>query len=59
MTVTGDTGLSGAEPVRRDPRRARLSPARLGEIAAAVAAQPGSWSGLVRFGAGRRWYCSG
>jgi hypothetical protein len=40
---------------------AALSPARFGQarlrrLAGAVAAQPGSWSGLVRFDAGRRWY---
>ena len=56
MTLLGDTDLSGVKPVRRDSRRGRLSPARLGEIAAAVAAQPDNWSGLVRFDDGRRWY---
>ncbi len=33
-----------------------LSPARLGQIVAAVAAEPRCWSGVVRFDAGRRWY---
>ena len=36
--------------------RTRLSQARLGQIVGAVAARPGSWSELVRFDAGRRWY---
>ena len=35
---------------------ATLSPARLGEIVGAVAADAGRWSGLVRFDAERRWY---
>ena len=34
----------------------RLSQARLGQIVGAVAARPDSWSELVRFDAGRRWY---
>jgi predicted metal-dependent enzyme (double-stranded beta helix superfamily) len=33
-----------------------LSPARLGQIAGAVAAQSGDWGDAVRFDAGRRWY---
>ncbi len=33
-----------------------LSPARLGQIAAAAAARPGGWSDVLRFEAGRRWY---
>jgi predicted metal-dependent enzyme (double-stranded beta helix superfamily) len=36
--------------------RARLGPARLGQIVGAVAAQSDGWSGLVRFDAGRRWF---
>jgi len=36
--------------------RARLGPARLGQMVAAVAAQPDGWGGLVRFDAGRRWF---
>lgn len=37
-------------------RPARIGPERLGRIVAAVAGQPGSWRGLVRFDAGRRWF---
>ena len=33
-----------------------LSPARLGQIAGAVAAQPDRWSEILRFDAERRWY---
>jgi predicted metal-dependent enzyme (double-stranded beta helix superfamily) len=33
-----------------------LSPARLGQIAGALAAQPGRWGELLRFDAERRWY---
>ncbi len=33
-----------------------LSPARLGQIAGAVAAQAEGWSDVLRFDAGRRWY---
>ena len=33
-----------------------LSPARLGQIVGAVAAEPSCWSDVVRFDAGRRWY---
>src|SRR5258708_12955151 len=33
-----------------------LSPARLAQIVAATAAQPGRWSDVLRFDAGRRWY---
>jgi Cysteine dioxygenase type I len=33
-----------------------LSPARLGQIAGAVAAQPDCWGDVLRFDAGRRWY---
>jgi predicted metal-dependent enzyme (double-stranded beta helix superfamily) len=36
--------------------RTRLSQARLGQIVGAVAARRDSWSELVRFDAGRRWY---
>ncbi len=35
---------------------AALSPARLGQIVDAVAAEPRRWSDVVRFDAGRRWY---
>ena len=35
---------------------AALSPARLGHIVDAVAAEPRRWSDVVRFDAGRRWY---
>jgi len=34
----------------------RLSPARLGQIAGAVAARPDAWGDLLRFDPGRRWY---
>jgi predicted metal-dependent enzyme (double-stranded beta helix superfamily) len=40
----------------RPAARTRLSQARLGQIVGAVAAHPDSWSELVRFDAGRRWY---
>ena len=33
-----------------------LSPARLGQIAGAVAGRPDGWSDVLRFDAGRRWY---
>src|SRR5579864_2236444 len=33
-----------------------LSPARLGQIASAVASRPDSWSEIPRFDAERRWY---
>src|SRR3984893_19155580 len=33
-----------------------LSPARLGQIAGAVAARPEGWSDVVRSGPRRRWY---
>jgi len=33
-----------------------LSPARLGQIAGAVAARPDTWSDVLCFDAGRRWY---
>ena len=33
-----------------------LSPARLAQIVGAMAAQPGRWSDVLRFDAGRRWY---
>jgi hypothetical protein len=33
------------------------SPARLGQIVRAIAAQPGQWRPVVQFRAGRRWYC--
>jgi Cysteine dioxygenase type I len=33
-----------------------LSPARLGQMVAAVAAEPRHWNDVVRFGSGRRWY---
>ena len=33
-----------------------LSPARLGQIVGAVAAEPRYWSDVVRFDTGRRWY---
>ncbi len=33
-----------------------LSPARLGQIVGAVAAEPGCWSDVARFDPGRRWY---
>ena len=35
---------------------ATLSPARLGQIVARVAASPADWSDLVRFEPARRWY---
>jgi predicted metal-dependent enzyme (double-stranded beta helix superfamily) len=38
------------------PTLARLGQARLRQIVGAVAAQPDDWGGLVRFGAGQRWY---
>jgi len=38
------------------PALGRLGQARLRQIVGAVAAQPDSWDGLVRFGAGQRWY---
>jgi predicted metal-dependent enzyme (double-stranded beta helix superfamily) len=41
---------------QRRPGPARLSQERLGQIVGGVAAQPDSWGGVVRFGAGRRWY---
>src|SRR5258708_14458751 len=34
----------------------RRSPARLGQIAGAVAAQPDRWRDVLRFDAVRRWY---
>jgi predicted metal-dependent enzyme (double-stranded beta helix superfamily) len=33
-----------------------VSPARLGQMVAAVAAEPRNWSGVACFDAGRRWY---
>ena len=44
MTLTETCGTS------------RLSPARLGQIAGAVAAQPDRWHDVLRFDAVRRWY---
>jgi predicted metal-dependent enzyme (double-stranded beta helix superfamily) len=38
------------------PAAAVLSPARLGQLVAAVAAAPGSWSEFMRFDPARRWY---
>jgi predicted metal-dependent enzyme (double-stranded beta helix superfamily) len=38
------------------PDRASLGPARLREIAGAVAARPDTWRELVRFDTGQRWY---
>ncbi len=38
------------------PGRARLSQARLGQMAGALAARPDIWGEIVRFEAGRRWY---
>ena len=35
---------------------AALSPARLGQMAASLAASPGDWSELVRFDPAHRWY---
>jgi predicted metal-dependent enzyme (double-stranded beta helix superfamily) len=35
---------------------ATLSPARLGQLVAGLAASPGDWRHLVRFEPGRRWY---
>jgi predicted metal-dependent enzyme (double-stranded beta helix superfamily) len=35
---------------------AQLSPVRLGQIVAGIAASPGAWSGLVRFDPANRWY---
>ncbi|HEY2692224.1 MAG TPA: cysteine dioxygenase family protein [Streptosporangiaceae bacterium] len=34
----------------------RLSPARLGQIVGAVAAEPSYWNDVVRFDTGLRWY---
>jgi predicted metal-dependent enzyme (double-stranded beta helix superfamily) len=51
VVVTGQARLS-----RVRPARTRLSQARLGQIVSAVAARPDSWSELVQFDAGRRWY---
>jgi hypothetical protein len=42
--------------VRARRTRPALSPARLAQIAGAVAAQPERWSELLRFDAERRWY---
>jgi hypothetical protein len=62
------TVLAGRAALRTAPgKRARgtllaareapaLSPARLGQIAGAAAAQPDGWSDVLRFDAGRRWY---
>jgi Cysteine dioxygenase type I len=46
-------------PVTLGPARlgpAPLGPVRLGQIVAGVAASPGDWRELVRFGQARRWY---
>jgi hypothetical protein len=37
-------------------RAVTLSPARLGQLVAGLAAAPGDWRHLVRFEPGRRWY---
>lgn len=42
--------------VRARHAASALSPARLGQIAGAVAAAPDRWSEVLRFDAGRRWY---
>lgn len=47
---------SAAQPGQVPPGHARLSQARLRQLVAAVATQPESWAGLVRFGSDRRWY---
>jgi predicted metal-dependent enzyme (double-stranded beta helix superfamily) len=51
MLANDPTVLSQARPVR-----ARLSQARLGEIASSLAAHTDAWREIVRFQAGRRWY---
>jgi predicted metal-dependent enzyme (double-stranded beta helix superfamily) len=57
MIVPNGVVLPGqARGNRARPARTRLSQARLGQIVGALAARPGSWSELVRFDAGRRWY---
>jgi Cysteine dioxygenase type I len=59
-TVVNDTLVSSAVlddlGHTRHVSPGRLSPARLSKIVSSLAAQPDTWSGLVRFDAGRRWY---
>jgi len=57
VTLLNDVAaLSQTYPGQVHPGHARLSQARLRRVVSAVAAQPESWSGLVRFGGGQRWY---
>jgi predicted metal-dependent enzyme (double-stranded beta helix superfamily) len=57
MTLLGDAAvLSQTHPGQAPAGPVRLSQARLRQLVSAVAAQPESWAGLVRFGAGQRWY---
>jgi predicted metal-dependent enzyme (double-stranded beta helix superfamily) len=57
MTLLSDAAvLSQTHPGQGLPGPVRLSQARLRQLVSAVAAQPESWAGLVRFGAGQRWY---
>ncbi len=57
MTLLDDVAaLDQTDPGQGHPGQARLSQARLRRIVGAVAARPDSWDGLVRFGAGQRWY---
>ena len=56
MLLNDVAALSRTYPGPAHPRRARLSQARLRRLVSAVAAQPESWAGLVRFGTGQRWY---
>ena len=47
---------SAGGPVPPGPAAARVSPARLGQIAGGLAARLDDWSDVVRFDPGRRWY---
>jgi Cysteine dioxygenase type I len=53
MPLAARAARGAALATRADPG---LSPARLGQIAGAVAARPEGWSDVLRFDAARRWY---
>jgi hypothetical protein len=56
MTLISDTLAVPGTRAGGQPGQPRLSPARLGQIVATAAAEPGRWRGLVRYDPARRWY---
>jgi Cysteine dioxygenase type I len=56
MTLISDALATQGSRLGIGPARPRLSRARLAQIVASTAAEPGRWRDLVRYDPARRWY---